>query len=265
MQFPKIDPVFFHLGPLELRWYGLMYVLSFIAAYFLIMAGVKRKNMPLTKDDLADLIFYMALGVILGGRIGYILFYNISYYIDHPLKVFSVWEGGMSFHGGMLGTVVSGCYFAWKKKIAFFQLADLCVTVVPIGLGLGRIGNFINGELYGRATSVSWGMLFPGGGNMPRHPSQLYEAFLEGPVIFTILWLLQRKKNLPVGVIFWTFISLYGAFRFLVEFSREPDSQIGYLLGIFSMGQFLSFPMLLLGVGMIYICYKRDTVTKTSG
>jgi phosphatidylglycerol---prolipoprotein diacylglyceryl transferase len=264
MQFPKIDPVFFHLGPLEFRWYGLMYVLSFIAAYFLVISGAKKKNIPLTKDDVADLIFYIALGVILGGRIGYILFYNISYYIDHPLKIFAVWEGGMSFHGGLLGTVLSACYFSRKKKIGFFKLADLCVPIVPIGLGLGRIGNFINGELYGRVTTVPWGMVFPGGGDLPRHPSQLYEAFLEGPVIFTILWLLRRKKRLPTGVIFWSFISLYGAFRFLVEFTREPDSQLGYLLGIFSMGQFLSFPMFLLGIGMIWLICKRDSTRESN-
>lgn len=257
MQFPKIDPVFFRLGMFEFRWYGLMYVLSFFAAYFLIRAGAKRKNVPLTSDDFSDLIFYLALGVILGGRIGYVLFYNLSYYMDQPLKVFAIWEGGMSFHGGLLGTILAAVYFTRKKKIGFLTLTDLCVPVVPIGLGLGRLGNFINGELYGRVTTLQWGMVFPGGGNLPRHPSQLYEAFLEGPVLFAILWLLQRKKNLPVGIIFWSFISLYGAFRFIVEFTREPDSQIGYLLGIFSMGQLLSFPMILLGIVMIWLSYRR--------
>jgi phosphatidylglycerol:prolipoprotein diacylglycerol transferase len=258
MQYPKIDPVFFHLGPLEFRWYGLMYVLSFVATYFLVKVGAKRKNIPLTKDDLADLVFYLALGVILGGRVGYMLFYNFFYYLDHPLKIFAIWEGGMSFHGGFIGTVLSGCYFAWKKKIGFFRLADLCVVAAPIGLCLGRIGNFINGELYGRVTTVSWGMIFPGGGNLPRHPSQLYEAILEGPVIFTVLWLLQSRKKLPAGVILWSFVSLYGVFRFLVEFTREPDAQLGYFWGVFSMGQLLSFPMFLFGLAMIWLCYRQD-------
>ncbi len=257
MQFPKIDPVFFHLGPVEFRWYGLMYVVSFIVAYFLITLNVKRKGIALSKDDVADLVFYLALGVILGGRIGYILFYNLSYYMEHPLKILAVWEGGMSFHGGLVGTVLSTLYFVRKKKIAFFQLADLCVPVVPIGLGLGRLGNFINGELYGRVTGVPWGMVFPGGGIEPRHPSQLYEAILEGPVLFAILWLVQRKQNLPVGVVFWGFVALYGAFRFLVEFTREPDPQLGYILANFSMGQMLSFPMFLLGTCMVIVLYRR--------
>jgi phosphatidylglycerol:prolipoprotein diacylglycerol transferase len=258
MQYPHINPVLFRLGPLELRWYGLMYVISFIVAYFLLRSNAKRKNLPLTMDDIADLIFCLALGVILGGRIGYILFYNLSYYLENPLKVFAIWEGGMSFHGGLIGTVLSAIYFARKKKVTFFQLADLCVPVAPIGLFLGRLGNFINGELYGRVTHVPWGMVFPGGGNVPRHPSELYEAFLEGPVLFTILWLVQRKKNLPVGVVFWCFVMFYGAFRFLVEFTREPDPQLGFVLGSFSMGQLLSLPMFLFGLCMIIVLYKRQ-------
>jgi phosphatidylglycerol:prolipoprotein diacylglycerol transferase len=257
MQFPRIDPVIFRFGSIEFRWYGLMYVLSFIVAYFLITLNAKRKGIALSKDDIGDLIFYLALGVILGGRIGYVLFYNLSYYLDNPLKLFAVWEGGMSFHGGLIGTVLSSLYFARKKKIHFFQLADLCVPIAPIGLFLGRMGNFINGELYGRVTSVSWGMVFPGGGMVPRHPSQLYEAVLEGPVLFTILWLVQRKKNFPEGVVFWCFVALYGLFRFIVEFTREPDQQIGYLWGYFSMGQLLSFPMFLFGVCMIILFYRR--------
>ncbi len=259
MQYPHINPVLFHFGRLELRWYGLMYVLSFAVAYFLIRSTARRKNLPLTTDDIADLIFGLALGVILGGRIGYILFYNLSYYLENPLKVFAIWEGGMSFHGGLIGTVLAAISFTRKKKVTFFQLADLCAPVAPIGLFLGRLGNFINGELYGRITTVPWGMVFPGGGNAPRHPSQLYEAFLEGPVLFTILWLAQRKKNLPVGVVFWCFVSCYGAFRFLVEFTREPDPQLGFVLGSFSMGQLLSFPMFLLGLGMVIFLDRRES------
>ncbi len=257
MQFPKIDPVFLRLGPLELRWYGLMYVLSFSIAYLLITHNAKRKNLPLKKDDIADLIFYLALGVILGGRIGYILFYNLSYYLENPLKVFAVWEGGMSFHGGLIGTVLFTYFYIRKKKISFTMLADLCAPVVPVCLCLGRLGNFINGELFGRVTNLPWGMVFPGGGLRPRHPSQLYEAFLEGPVLYTILWLVQRKKDLRPGVVFWCFITFYGLFRFLVEFTREPDPQIGYILHFFSMGQLLSFPMFLLGLSMMVYLSTR--------
>ncbi len=255
MYFPNIDPVFLRLGPLEFRWYGLMYIISFIAVYFLLMAKAKRNDLSLSKDDLSDLIFYLALGIILGGRLGYVLFYNFSYYAEHPLKVFAIWQGGMSFHGGLIGTVLAGVYFAKKKKIGFFRLADLCAPLAPIGLGLGRLGNFINGELYGRVTTVPWGIIFPGGGNLPRHPSQLYEAALEGPVLYTLLWLLQRNRKFPAGVVFWSFIALYGGFRFLVEFTREPDPQLGYVLGNFTMGQLLSFPMLLIGLFMIWLCY----------
>jgi phosphatidylglycerol:prolipoprotein diacylglycerol transferase len=265
MHYPHFNPVLFRLGPLELRWYGLMYVLSFIVAYFLIRSDAKRKNLPLTTDDIADLIFCLALGVILGGRIGYILFYNLPYYLENPLKVFAIWEGGMSFHGGLIGTVLAAIYFTRKKKITFFQLADLCVPVAPICLFLGRLGNFINGELYGRVTHVPWGMVFPGGGNVPRHPSQLYEAFLEGPVLFAILWFVKRKKNLPVGVVFWCFVSFYGVFRFLVEFTREPDPQLGFVLGNLSMGQLLSLPMFVLGVCMIIILYRRQGKKREGG
>ena len=256
MVMPHIDPVFFRLGPLEFRWYGLMYIISFIAAYFVVLAGIKRRKLGLTKDDVADLVFIVAMGVILGGRIGYILFYNLPYYLNYPLKVFAVWEGGMSFHGGLTGTILAGLYFARKRRVPFFQIADIVTPAIPIGLGLGRIGNFINGELYGRVTGVPWGMVFPTGGDLPRHPSQLYEAFLEGLVAFLFVWLLGRKER-PVGVIFWSFIALYGLFRFVVEFFREPDQQVGYLLGLASMGQLLSFPMIFLGMGMVWWTYKK--------
>jgi phosphatidylglycerol:prolipoprotein diacylglycerol transferase len=257
MLMPHIDPVFLRIGPLEFRWYGLMYIIGFISAYFLVLAGVRRKKMGLNKDEIADLIFSVAMGVILGGRCGYILFYNLSYYLSHPLKVFAVWEGGMSFHGGLTGAILAGLYFVRKRKIPFFRMADVVTPAIPIGLGLGRIGNFINGELYGRVTYLPWGMIFPAGGALPRHPSQLYEALLEGPVIFAVVWSLGRKDR-PAGVVFWTFVALYGLFRFFVEFFREPDMQLGYVLGTFSMGQLLSFPMLLLGIAMVCWTYKRD-------
>jgi phosphatidylglycerol---prolipoprotein diacylglyceryl transferase len=259
MNYPHIDPVFLRIGPLQFRWYGLMYILGFLAAYFVIRKGAERKKIPLTKDDVADLVFAVALGVILGGRLGYVLFYNLSEYLAHPLKVFAVWEGGMSFHGGLAGAVVGGFWFARRKKIDFMTLADLGFLSAPIGLFLGRLGNFINGELYGRVTDVPWGMVFPDprAGNLPRHPSQLYEAILEGPVLFCILWVLGRKKH-PVGVVFWAFIALYGTFRFFVEFFREPDIQLGFIVSGFTMGQLLSFPMALFGAFMIWRSYARE-------
>ena len=250
MTYPHIDPVFLRLGPLEFRWYGLMYICGFLAAYFIIVAGAKRKGLPLVKDDIADLIFTVAVGVILGGRLGYILFYNLSFYLSHPAKLFAVWEGGMSFHGGLTGAIVAGLYFIRKHKLRFYPLADTAFLAGPVGLGLGRIGNFINGELYGRVTDVPWGIVFPGGGPLPRHPSQLYEAFLEGPVMFLILYTIWRKVPRD-GVVFWAFIALYGLFRFFVEFVREPDAQLGYLFGELSMGQLLSLPMFLLGLAMV--------------
>jgi phosphatidylglycerol---prolipoprotein diacylglyceryl transferase len=259
ISYPHIDPVFLKLGPLEFRWYGLMYICGFVAGYFLILAGVKRKGLPLSKDDVADLIFTLAVGVILGGRLGYILFYNLSYYLAHPAKVFAVWEGGMSFHGGLTGAILAALYFIRKHKVGFYQLADIGFSAAPVGLFCGRIGNFINGELWGKVTDVSWGMVFPGGGPLPRHPSQLYEAFLEGPLMFLILYLVGRKteRRGKDGVVFWSFIALYGLFRFLVEFVREPDTQLGYLVGGLSMGQLLSLPMFLLGASMAIYCYRR--------
>ena len=259
MQFPHIDPVFLRIGVLEFRWYGLMYIIGFVAAYFIIQAEAKRRKIPFGKDDVADLIFAVALGVILGGRLGYVLFYNLSEYLAHPLKIFAVWEGGMSFHGGLAGAGIGGFWFSRKKKLDFLTLADIGFLTAPVGLGLGRIGNFINGELYGRVTDLPWGMIFPDprAGRLPRHPSQLYEAFLEGPVIFCILWTLRRKER-PAGTIFWTFIALYGTFRFFAEFFREPDFQLGFILKGLSMGQILSFPMALVGAIMIWRTYVRD-------
>jgi phosphatidylglycerol:prolipoprotein diacylglycerol transferase len=257
MLMPHIDPVFFRLGPLEFRWYGLMYIIGFISAYFIILAGVKRMKIELTRDDVADSVFAVAMGVILGGRTGYVLFYDLPVYLAHPLKVFAVWEGGMSFHGGLAGAILAGLYYARKKKVPFFRMADLAALATPIGLGLGRLGNFINGELYGRVTEMPWGMVFPRGGSLPRHPSQIYEAILEGPVMYLVLWLLGRKDR-PAGVIFWSFVALYGLFRFFVEFFREPDQQLGFIAGCFSMGQMLSFPMLLLGLGMIWWKYRKE-------
>jgi phosphatidylglycerol:prolipoprotein diacylglycerol transferase len=256
MTFPSIDPVFLSIGPLHFRWYGLMYVLSFIATYFLLSAELRRKNYSLTRDDLADLIFSGAMGVVLGGRIGYILFYNLDYYLDNPIRVFAVWEGGMSFHGGMLGVLAGILFFARSKKVSFFSILDMIAQCAPIGLGLGRIGNFINGELYGRVTDVPWGIVFPGGGEFPRHPSQLYEALLEGLLLFLIVRFSARRSQV-IGIPSWTFCAGYGLFRCIVEFFREPDAQIGTFQGLFSMGQLLSLPMFLAGTFMIIVLLRR--------
>lgn len=256
MQLPAIDPVFLRLGPLEFRWYGLMYILGFLAAYFIIKAQAKRRNIPLSAETLSDIVFVIALGIVLGGRTGYIIFYNLAWYLSHPLKVFAVWEGGMSFHGGIIGGIAAGIYVFRKNRLDLWMMADITSLAIPVGLGLGRIGNFINGELYGRVTDKPWGIIFPSGGNLPRHPSQLYEAFLEGILLFLLVWSVNRISP-PKGVVFWTVIGGYGLFRFIAEFFREPDQQLGFLWGGATMGQLLSLPMLIVGVIMIIRGYLR--------
>jgi len=256
MQFPHIDPVFLRIGPLQFRWYGLMYVLSFIATYFIIRSEATRRQLALTKDDVADLVFYGALGVVLGGRCGYILFYNLGFYLANPLKLFAVWEGGMSFHGGFLGVVVAFLIYSRRKKIPFPALIDMAALCAPVGLGLGRIGNFINGELYGRPTDAPWGIIFPGSDGVPRHPSQLYEAFLEGIVLFFIVRFVSRSTRVN-GVTTCAAIAGYGLFRFIVEFFRQPDAQLGLFFGLFSMGQLLSLPMFIIGIAAALLLSRR--------
>ncbi len=250
LPFPAIDPVFFRLGPLQFRWYGLMYVLGLSAAYVLIRRRAAARHVSLSKAQLYDLIMYAALGVFLGGRLGYTIFYNGEYYLQHPAKILAVWEGGMSFHGGLLGACVAIWLFCYKKEFPVYTIADLAAQAVPIGLGLGRVGNFINGELYGRPTDVAWCMVFPYGGEACRHPSQLYEAGLEGALLFGVLWALARKP-MPPGTIFWSFIAGYGFLRSLAELFREPDTHLGFILGPLTMGQLLSIPMFFLGLVMI--------------
>jgi phosphatidylglycerol:prolipoprotein diacylglycerol transferase len=260
MQFPTIDPVFLSIGPLQFRWYGLMYILGFVATYFILRSEARRKQLPLTHDDVADLVFFGAMGVVLGGRFGYILFYNLGFYLENPLRIFAVWEGGMSFHGGFLGVILAFVLYARRKQIPFFTLIDMAALCAPVGLGLGRIGNFINAELYGRTTNVPWGIVFPGGGSTPRHPSQLYEAFLEGLLLFFIVRTASRTSS-ATGIAGWTFVAGYGLFRFIVEFFREPDAQMGtFLGGFFSMGQLLSLPMFLLGSAMVVRIWRTGRV-----
>lgn len=256
LTYPQFDPVIFRIGPLAVRWYGLMYLLGFGAAYFIIRHLARLRHLPLDKQQLSDLLFYGVLGVILGGRLGYTLFYNLPYYIEHPIKILAVWEGGMSFHGGLLGVVVAITVYCVKKGLPLLQVGDILVTAATIGLGLGRLGNFINGELWGRVTRVPWGMVFPGAGPFPRHPSQLYEAVLEGPVLFIILYLLHRRKA-SVGVPFFAFFLGYGIFRFVLEFFRQPDAQLGFLWGGATMGQLLCLPMILAGTAGLIFCHFR--------
>ncbi len=251
MHFPSIDPVFLRLGPLQFRWYGLMYVIGFLVSYFIIRNESKRRNLPMDNEKVADLIFCLALGVVAGGRIGYVLFYDLSAYLSNPLKIFAIWQGGMSFHGGLIGVCLAAIWYARHYKIEFLQLGDLAALATPVGLGFGRIGNFINGELYGRPTSMTWGMIFPGGGNLPRHPSQLYEAFLEGFVLFFLVRILARKYQAP-GTAMAAFLCGYGLFRFFVELFRQPDSQLGVYLNFFSMGQLLSLPVFLIGGFLLF-------------
>lgn len=254
--YPSIDPVFLRIGPVQLRWYGLMYMLSFIIGFFALRRLAKYRKLNLSNDDLYDLLFYLILGVMIGGRLGYVLFYDLGSYLREPLSIFAIWQGGMSFHGGFLGMVLAAWYISRKRGWKFLEIADLGSAAAPIGLGLGRIGNFINGELYGRPTKVAWAMIFPEGGPTPRHPSQLYEALLEGLVLFLILGWLYRKRFYR-GTVFWGLVGFYGLFRFLVEFVREPDSQLGFDLGPFTRGQELTFPMLVIGLSMMIVYARR--------
>jgi phosphatidylglycerol:prolipoprotein diacylglycerol transferase len=258
LTYPDIDPVALNLGPLKIHWYGIMYLVGFAAAWWLGHMRAKLTHSPFKPEQIADLIFYGALGAVLGGRLGYILFYDLANYLDHPLNVFKVWEGGMAFHGGLIGVLVAMWLYSRKLKVGFFVVTDFLAPLVPIGLGAGRLGNFINGELWGKVTDVPWGMVFPHAGNLPRHPSQLYQATLEGLVLFLILWFYSSKPR-PTLAVSGLFLVCYGLFRFLVEFARLPDAHIGYLaFGWLTMGQVLSLPMIIAGVVLMVWTYKRQ-------
>lgn len=255
--YPNIDPVAISIGPLSIHWYGLMYLVGFAGAYFLMNYRASKPNSGWNKEEVSDLLFYSAMGVILGGRFGYVLFYNFDKFLDDPLWLFAVWEGGMSFHGGLLGVLAAVYFFGRRYGKSFYTITDFGAPVVPIGLMTGRLGNFIGGELWGRVSDVPWAMVFPKGGPLARHPSQLYEMALEGIVLFIILWLYSRKPR-PAMAVSGLFLIGYGTFRFLVEFVREPDSHIGFdILGWMTRGQLLCVPMILFGTFLVVTAYRR--------
>ncbi len=251
IQFPQIDPIIFSVGPVAVRWYGLMYLIGFVAALYIANRAADKSKGIWTREQVSDLLFYGFLGVILGGRVGYVLFYQFDYFIADPLYLLKIWQGGMSFHGGLLGVIAAVYLFARKTDKAFLSVGDFVAPLVPIGLGMGRIGNFINAELWGRQTDVPWGVVFPNDPLLvPRHPSQLYEFMLEGVVLFAILFILMRKPR-TLGLASGVFLIGYGVFRTIVELFREPDAHLGFIFANISMGQILSLPMVIVGIVII--------------
>ncbi|PTU33236.1 prolipoprotein diacylglyceryl transferase [Stenotrophobium rhamnosiphilum] len=260
---PDIDPVAIHLGPLAVRWYGLMYLLGFWGAWWLALRRARMPHNNWPAERVGDLLFYVVMGVILGGRIGYTLFYNFDdqgqlIFLHDPMVIFRIWEGGMSFHGGLIGVIVAYFIFAWQRKINVFEIADFAAPVIPIGLFTGRIGNFINGELWGAPTTLPWGMVFKHGGPLPRHPSMLYEAALEGLLMFAVLYWFASKPR-PRMAVSGLFLVLYSCSRVLVETVRTPDVQLGYLFGTnwITMGMTLSAPMFVAGTCFLVLAYTR--------
>jgi phosphatidylglycerol:prolipoprotein diacylglycerol transferase len=265
LPYPQIDPDLVRIGPFAVRWYGLMYAVGFAASYLLVRHQMHKKGQgPRVKGRekqeaaaawpeafLDSLYLYLVLGLVIGARLGYVLFYDLGSITAKPLEIFAVWHGGMSFHGGMIGTLLAGYLCCGKFKVDFWRASDLVVVTAPIGLGLGRLGNFINGELYGRVTDVPWAMIFPTGGPLPRHPSQLYEFALEGVLLFAILWIAGSRPHKP-GMMTALILMLYGLFRFFVEFFREPDAQLGFIAGPFTMGQVLSALTALAGIVLFF-------------
>ena len=256
MFIPNIDPVLLRLGPFEIRYYGLFFVLGFVIAYFILNYLVKKREIKLTKDDVADFLLHIIIGAVLGARLLYIFAYNLHFYLQNPFEMIAIWHGGLSFHGGLIGAAIAGLYFCRKKKIDFYTMADIMAIPLALGLALGRLGNFTNGELYGRVTDVPWAVKFPDAEGF-RHPSQIYEA-LKNLIIFFTLWLI-KNKDLPKGFLFWLFVVMYSALRFIIEFFRQPDEQLGFIIGFLSMGQVLSIVMFAVG---IYFMHK---ITRKSG
>ena len=251
----NIDPVLWSFGPFQIRYYGLFFVLGFVIAYFLFNYLAKRKELSITKEDITDLFLYVIAGTILGARIFYVFVYNLTFYLDNPSEIIAIWHGGLSFHGALIGAVIAILIFTKKKKIGFYEIADLSVIPLALGLALGRLGNFTNGELYGRITDVPWAFRFPDAEGF-RHPSQIYESF-KNFTIFLALWTIKDKK-LPKGFMFWLFVVMYSALRFIVEFFRQPDPQVGFIIGFLTMGQVLSIVMFVVGVYFLRKVYKKS-------
>jgi phosphatidylglycerol:prolipoprotein diacylglycerol transferase len=253
LPFPAIDPVLIQIGPLAIRWYALAYIGGLVVGWQYLRWLVRRPGWQLTPEALDDLLLYVTLGVVLGGRLGYILFYRADFYLAEPLEILKVWQGGMSFHGGLLGVLAACALFARRRGVAFLETADAIACATPIGLFFGRLANFINGELWGRPSDLPWAIVFPGGGPLPRHPSQLYEALLEGVLLFALVtWFALRPR--PPGAegrLGGIFLIGYGAARSIAELFREPDAHLGFLMGGITMGQLLSLPMVLIGILLV--------------
>ncbi len=254
-----IDPIALSLGPLKIHWYGIMYLIGFAAAWWLGQYRARQTNSPLKPEQVSDLIFYGALGVVVGGRFGYVFFYNLDRFLEQPAWLFAVWDGGMSFHGGLLGVMVALMIYARKLGVRFFAMMDFVAPLVPVGLGAGRLGNFIGGELWGRVSDVPWAMVFshPAAGDLPRHPSQLYQFALEGVLLFVILWFYSARPR-PAMAVSGLFLICYGSFRFVVEFFRQPDAHLNFVaLNWVTMGQLLSLPMMIGGLALLIAAYRR--------
>jgi phosphatidylglycerol:prolipoprotein diacylglycerol transferase len=259
LPFPAIDPVLIQIGPFAIRWYALAYIGGLVLGWQYLRWLVRRPGWQLTPEALDDLLLYITLGVVLGGRFGYILFYRPDFYLTNPFEILKVWQGGMSFHGGLLGVLAACALFARRRGIPFLEVGDAIACATPLGLLLGRLANFINGELWGRPSDVPWAMVFPGGGPLPRHPSQLYEAALEGVVLFVIMTCIALRPRPPgaEGRLGGIFLIGYGAARSIAELFREPDAHLGFLLGGLTMGQLLSLPMVLIGILLVVRSYAR--------
>ncbi len=258
LQYPEIDPVAVSLGPLTIHWYGVTYLVAFLAGWWLAKYRARQPNSGWQPDEIGDIVFYIVLGVIAGGKIGSVLFYQWDAFTANPLILFKLTEGGMSFHGGFLGVLAAFWFYARSTKRTFFEVADFIAPAFPIGLGAGRIGNFINGELWGRVTDVPWGMVFPHVDEQVRHPNQLYQFFFEGIVLFTLVWWFSSKPR-PRMAVSGMFVLLYGLYRFAIEFVREPDRHLGFVaLDWLTMGQILSLPMILIGAALLVLAYTRN-------
>lgn len=259
MYYHDLDPVLIQLGPLKVHWYGVMYLVAFALGWWLGRVRAAKPGSGWKPEQIGDLVFYFALGAVLGGRLGYTLFYNLAAFLDNPLEIFYIWRGGMSFHGGLIGALIAAWLYGRRHRKGFWQVVDFIAPLVPLGLGAGRLGNFINGELWGGPTNGNWGVVFPHDAlGVPRHPSQLYEAALEGLVLFALVWLFTAKPR-PTMAASGLFALGYGVFRFAVEFVREPDAHLGYLaFGWVTMGQLLSLPLILVGVVLLALAYRRE-------